>query len=101
MLSTKPGSGSRWAGAGGGTLLALLILLGVPSTRRNWRSMLGIVLAMTVLSGVVACGGKFGGGGTSTPRPGTTVGTYTFTISGSGNDSSRTTATTTFTLTVN
>jgi hypothetical protein len=94
----------RWAGAGGGTVLAVLLFLWVPKRRRNWPLMLSIALVMTVVSGITGCGGgggNGGGGGTSTSTSGTSSGTYTFTVSGAGNDAAKTTATTTFTLTVN
>ncbi len=94
-----PGKGSGWAGAGGGAVLAFLVFLGIPSRRRSWRAMLGILIVMTALGSLAACGG----GGTSsgpTGTPGTTAGAYTFTVTGTGNDANKTTETKTFTVTV-
>jgi ABC-type glycerol-3-phosphate transport system substrate-binding protein len=61
--------------------------------------MLGILILMTALGSLAACGG----GGTSsgpTGTPGTTAGAYTFTVTGTGNDANKTTETKTFTVTV-
>ena len=89
----------------GGSVLALMVLLGIPARRRSWRAMLGVLTLAIALGSLAACGGgggsSKGGGGGGTSDPGTTSGTYTFTVSGTGNDSAKTTATTTFTLTVN
>ena len=94
-----PGKGRGWTGAGGGAVLAFLVFLGIPSRRRSWRQMLGVLVLMAVLGGLAACGG--GGGGT-TGTSGTTAGTYTITVTGTGNDVDSTVETSsTFTLTVN
>ncbi len=97
----KVGNGRGWMGAGSGAVLAFLVLLGIPARRRSWRAMLGMVVLLTVLGGLAACGGGGGGGGGSGNVSGTSAGQYTFTVTGVGNDASKTTATTTFTLTVN
>ena len=92
-----PGSG--WAGAGGGAVLAFLVFLGIPARRRSWRSMLGILIVMTALGSLAACGGSTPSGGT-TGTTGTTAGAYTFTVTGTGNPTVNPAATTTFTVTV-
>jgi hypothetical protein len=92
-----PGRG--WTGAGGGAVLAFLVFLGIPARRRSWRSMLGILIMMTALGSMAACGGGSTGGG-STGTPGTTAGTYTFTVTGTGNDPAKTTVPISFTVTV-
>jgi subtilase family serine protease len=86
--------------ATGGTVLACVLLFGIPARRRRWRAMLGMLVFLAVLaSGVVACGG--GGGGskacTNTVIAGTTPGAYTVTVTGT---SGATTAMGTLTLTV-
>jgi hypothetical protein len=92
-----PGNG--WT-VGGGAVLALILFPWVPKRRRSWAALPMLAFALVLMGGLSACGGK-GGGGTTTPNPGTTAGNYTITVIGVGNDSARTTATTTFTLTVN
>jgi len=93
-----PGRG--WAGAGGGAVLAFLLFLGIPARRRSWRSMLGILVMMTALGSLAACGGGITGSN-STGTTGTTAGTYTFTVTGTGNPTVTPAPTATFTVTVN
>jgi hypothetical protein len=84
--------GAPWY-VGGSATLACLMLVGVPSRRRSWRTMLGMLALLAALAGgVLACGGH---GGSS--NPGTTVGYYMITVTGA---SGSTTATGTVTLTV-
>jgi hypothetical protein len=87
----------------GGAGLALLFLLRLPSRRRSWQSLLGLLALFCALGSLAACGGggASSSGGVSTSNPGTTAGTYTFTVTGTGSDAAKTTATTTFTVTVN
>jgi subtilase family serine protease len=94
------GKGRGWTGAAGGTVLAFLVLLGVPRRKRNWLSMLGVLVMMVALGSLAGCGGG-GSSSSGTGISGTTAGTYTFTVTGTGNDTASTTATTTFTVTVN
>ncbi len=94
----RPGSTHTWAGASG-AVLALVALLGMPARRRNWRSMLGVLVLIGALGSLVACGGK--GSKSGTGNSGTTAGTYTFTVSGTGSPSVNPTPTTTFTVTIN
>lgn len=70
--------------ASGGTILALLVFLGIPARRRSWRNLLGLVIMMAVLSALWACGGGSSGGGGGGGNPGTTAGDYTFTVTGDG-----------------
>jgi subtilase family serine protease len=93
------GKGRGWTGAGGGAVLAFLVLLGVPRRKRNWLSMLGVLVMMAALGSLAGCGG--GGSSSGTSISGTTAGAYTFTVTGTGNDVANTTEQTTFTLTVN
>ena len=69
-----------WFGAGGAAL-ACVLLFGIPAKRRNWKSLLGMLIFMAALGALSGCGG--GGGGTVTQQdPGTTAGAYTITITG-------------------
>ena len=84
--------------AGGGAVLACMLLFGIPARRRNWRRMLGMIALLIALAGgMMACGG--GGQKTcSTPViDGTTPGSYTVTVTGTDGT---TTATGTVALTV-
>lgn len=82
----------------GGTAVACIVLLLVPSCRR-WRRFLALLLfALVVAGGVTACGG--GGGsksGCSAFVPGTTPGTYSIAITGT---SGSITATNTVSMTI-
>lgn len=95
-------NGRGWA-VTGGTALALLLIPWIPRKRRNCLSLIGVLVATTLLGGLVACGGVGGGRSTTPPpsNPGTTKGSYTVAVTGTGNDSATTTASTTFTITVN
>jgi subtilase family serine protease len=97
----RPGKGSGLFGAGGGAVLACLVLLGIPARRRRWRSMLGLLVVMAALGGLSACSGGASSSGNSTSSTGTTAGTYTFTVTGTGNPSVTPAPTTPFTVTVN
>ncbi|HEY1984400.1 MAG TPA: Ig-like domain repeat protein [Terracidiphilus sp.] len=92
-----------WAGAGGGAVLAFLVLVGIPRRRRNWLTLLSLLVVMMALGGMAACGGGGGssGGGTTTTTPGTTAGTYTFTVTGTGTPAVSPAPTATVTLVVN
>jgi hypothetical protein len=98
LVYPKVGGNARERfGAGDGGFLAFLAILVIPTRQRSWRSMLRVLVAITVLGSFVGCGG--GGGGAATP--GTTIGTYIFTVTGTGNPAVNPTPTTTFTVTVN
>jgi hypothetical protein len=84
--------------AGGGIALCLMVFAGIPSRRRRGLSMLGLI-AMTVLSAGIGCGGgstlqNHGGSGT-------TAGAYTVTITGTDAATGKLTASTTVSVTVN
>jgi len=95
-------SGMNLFGLGGGTVLAGLLMIGVPARGRRRMTMLAL-LWIVVVAGVVGCGGggssssnsggsNSGSGGSSIPA--TTAGTYTFTLTGVDSaDSSITTST--------
>jgi hypothetical protein len=93
-------SGLGLLGFGGGSVLAGLIMLGVPSHRRRWMSMLGLMLVIFV-AGTIGCGGGSNSKPPSNPgTPATTAGNYTFTVTGTDSANSSITASTTVTLTV-
>lgn len=88
-----------------GTILALVLLIGIPRKRRNWLMMLGLALLFASVS-AIGCGGG-GSKGSSGPagNNGTSAGVYIVTVTGTGTSSgslSPITATVgTVTLTVN
>jgi hypothetical protein len=54
--------GVPWYATGGATL-ACLLLFGIPTRRRSWRTMLGLLALLAFLAGgVLSCGGGGGGG---------------------------------------
>jgi hypothetical protein len=95
---TLPGGGRKWSGIGG-SVLAFLVLLGIPARRRSWRSMLSVLVLLAVFAGLSACGGSNSGGGGG--NSGTTAGTYTFMVLATGNPPVAPAPTATFTVTVN
>ncbi len=83
MLAWPKLGGKRgWAGAGGGAVLAFLVLLGVPRRKRNWFSMLGVLVMMVALGTLAGCGGGGSSNSGGTGIAGTTAGAYTFTVTG-------------------
>jgi hypothetical protein len=95
-LAYSKSRGLPWYSAGGAAL-ACLLFFGIPTRRRSWRTLLGMVLLLVALGGGVACGGGGGGGG-GTGNPGTTAGAYTVTVKGTSGSLAQTT---TLTVTVN
>ena len=87
----------RWEDAGV-AVLALLVFFGIPSRRRSWRPLVGLVAAAFVLLSVSSCGSSSGSGSSN---PGTTAGKYTYIVTGTGTPAPNSTPTTTVTLTVN
>jgi len=81
---------------GCGAALACLLLFGIPAKRRRWRLALAMLaLLVTLMGGLLACGG--GGSPPCTGTPGTTAGSYTLTVTAT---SGNTRATGTVALTV-
>lgn len=68
---------------GGGTVLAVVLMLGVPRARRR-RLLIVALVAISVAGWMTGCGGGGnGGGGTTGPStPATTAGNYVFTVTG-------------------
>jgi hypothetical protein len=81
----------------GGAALALLIFLGIPSRRRSWSAMLGLMLLLAAMGTVSGCGGS---SSSTHGQSGTTAGSYTFTVSAAGNPVQTPAPTATFTLTI-
>ncbi|MBT9330987.1 S53 family peptidase [Paracidobacterium acidisoli] len=93
--------------AGGIAALAVVFLWGIPSRRRGWRAMLGMLILVICLapmgcgsSGSGATSKSTGGTGSGTTT-GTTAGSYTVKVTGTAASDSSLTASTTFMLTVN
>jgi hypothetical protein len=87
---------------GGGSMLAALIMFGIPSRRHRWASALMVLLVM-VGGGVIGCGG--GGAGASQKSvqpttPATTAGSYTFTLTATDAANSKLTTSTNVIITV-
>jgi hypothetical protein len=87
-----------WKHLGGGAVLAFLVLFGIPSRRRGWRAMLGVLLLFTAIGALSGCGGK---SSSNSGKAGTTAGSYTFTVTGIGTPAETPVPTTAFTLTIN
>ena len=92
--------GARWLD--GGAVLACILLFGIPSKRRRWQTLLGLVVLLASLTtGLISCGGGgSSGGGGGGGNTGTTAGTYTFTITGTSNPAITPAPTATVTVTV-
>jgi trimeric autotransporter adhesin len=86
---------------GSGTILAGLLLVGVPTRRRRWMAMM-VLLWIVAAAGVIGCGSggasNSGSGGSSIPA--TTAGAYRFTVAGTDSANSSITASTSVAVTV-
>jgi hypothetical protein len=110
VLTTAPAAASldyprgRSLLAQGGSILALVIFLGVPARRRGWRALLSLVMMMLITSAILACGGgggSSGGGGGSPADPGTPLGSYNFTVKAVDAATGQISASSVVTVTVN
>jgi len=91
-----------WAAGGGGSVLAFVLMFGVPSRRRRWLSTL-VLLWVIVAAGAIGCGG--GGGqssssSTNSTTPATTAGSYTFAVTGTDTSSANITTSANFIINV-
>ena len=77
-----------WFTASGGAFFAGIFAIGVPSRRRRWMALFGLLLCVMLAVGV-GCGGGSSGGTTITD-PGTAVGGYTVTVTGTSGGISQT-----------
>ncbi len=87
---------------GAGAALAGLLMLGIPSRRRRWTSML-FLLWIVVATGAIGCSSVNTLPGLNNPTPdapGTTAGGYTFTVTGSDSTNALISASTNVTVTV-
>jgi hypothetical protein len=74
--------GAPWY-AGGGAVLACVLLFGIPARRRKWRAMLGMAaLLVTLAAGLGACGRLRTIACPALSTAGTTPGAYTVTVTG-------------------
>jgi hypothetical protein len=64
----------------GGVAVAGLLFFGIPARRRNWRSLLGLVLLAGIVGLGIGCGSSNSGGGGGSG--GTTAGAYVLTVTG-------------------
>ena len=89
--------------AGSGSILALIIFLGVPARRRALHVLLTLVAVLVLTSSMIACGGGggSGGGGGGQSNPGTTPGSYTFTVKAADAATGQITASSVVTVKVN
>jgi trimeric autotransporter adhesin len=85
----------KFFAASGGMALAVLFFFGIPVRRRNWRSMLAILLFAGIVGLGIGCGS---GGSSTTTSGGTSSGSYVLTVTGTSGSLSETT---TVNLTVN
>jgi hypothetical protein len=87
--------------SGGGTVLAGLLLLGIPARRRRWTAMM-VLVWIVAAAGAIGCSGSggsnSGSGGSTTPA--TSAGTYTFQVTGTDSSNSSITTTTSVAVTV-
>ena len=65
-------------------MFAGIFAMGVPSRRRRWMAMLGLLLCVFLAVGVGCGGGSTSGGGSTVTDPGTAIGNYTVVVTGTG-----------------
>jgi hypothetical protein len=98
-----PSRKSLWGLRGGGVVLAMLFLCGIPARRRRFAAMLAL-LWVAVVSLAIGCGGGGGGGQTGSKTgpavPATTAGSYVFTVTGTDASNAAITTSTTVGVTV-
>jgi subtilase family serine protease len=99
-LRRRGGKGCEWLSASVGSLLALVIFLGIPARRRSWTEILSMIVVMAALGGLAGCG-DFWQAPNNSSAAGTTAGNYTFTVTGTGNPAVSPAPTTTFIVSVN
>ena len=80
-------------------MLAVVLILWVPSGRRRFTSML-ILLSVAVGGCVTGCGGGGGGHTTGPGTAATTAGSYTFTVTGKDSANAGTTVSANFVVVV-
>jgi peptidoglycan/LPS O-acetylase OafA/YrhL len=97
----RPSRKSLWGLGGGGAVLAVMLMCGIPARRRRFVSILAL-LWVGVVSVAIGCGG--GGSQTAVNKgpvvPATTAGNYTFTITGTDASNSAVSTSTAVAVTV-
>jgi Bacterial Ig-like domain (group 3) len=78
----RPGGRIGWFAASGGGLFAGFFMIGLPSRRRRWTAMLGLLFCVGLAVGV-GCGGGSSSASAQTD-PGTPANTYTVVVTGTG-----------------
>jgi hypothetical protein len=78
--------------------ISALLLFGLRARRRQWKSLVPLVVFAGIAGAVAGCGGDMNNRLTSPVNPGTTIGMYTVTVTGT---SGTTTATSAVSVTVN
>ena len=89
---------NKFFAVGGSIAVAGLLFFGIPARRRNWRTMLGVLVFAAIVGMGIGCGGSSGGGGGG-GNSGTTTGNYVITVTGASG--SLAAQTTTVNVTVN
>ncbi|HUB52772.1 MAG TPA: hypothetical protein VL986_11515 [Terracidiphilus sp.] len=89
-VTASNGVWRRTGNLAGGAVLAFLVMLVLPTRRRAWPLLIGLVAAGGLI-GSIGCSG--GGGNRGGGSPGTTPGTYTVTVTGTSGSLSATVAT--------
>lgn len=99
LVRSKIGNSRKWFGTSGGAILAVLMCLGIPSRRRSWRSMLGILAVIGALGNLTGCSNSVLRNSSSSDS-GNSESAYTFTITGASAPSVSPKPTTAFTVVV-
>jgi hypothetical protein len=75
--------GVGWLTGSGGAFFAGFFMIGLPSRRRRWMAIVGLLFSVCLAVGV-GCGGgsSSGGGGGAQTDPGTPANTYTVVVTG-------------------
>jgi subtilase family serine protease len=79
----RPRGRMGWMAGSGGALFAGFFMIGLPSRRRRWMAIVGLLFSVCLAVGV-GCGGgsSSGGGGGAQTDPGTPANSYTVVVTG-------------------
>lgn len=91
----------KFFAASGGIAIAALLFFGIPARRRNWRSMIAVLLFAGLVSLGIGCGSGGSGGGGGGGTGGTTTGAYVLTVTATDAATGKITSSATVNLTVN
>lgn len=84
------GPGKGILTAVGGSVLACVVMLSIPSRRKSWKAILSIIAFAIAISAAIGCGGSSSNNGGTVG--GTTPGAYTVTVTGTSGSTSAKTA---------